>query len=72
MDSGDTAELNKVFEELTRASHRLAEVMYQKTAGQAPPGGGAQGPGGPGGDAGKKKEEEVIDAEYVDVDDKSK
>ncbi|PYV12454.1 MAG: molecular chaperone DnaK, partial [Acidobacteria bacterium] len=72
LDSGDTAELNKVFEELTRASHRLAEVMYQKTASQASPGGGAQGSGRPEGDAGKKKEDEVIDAEYVDVDDKSK
>jgi len=64
--SADVAELNSAVEELTRASHRLAEVMYQKTA-QTPPG-AAAGPE-PGGktDAGKK-EEEVIDAEYVDVD----
>jgi len=46
--------------------------MYQKTAGPTgQAGGGAQGPTGeaPGGG---KKEEEVIDAEYVDVDEKSK
>ncbi len=66
--SADTQELNAAFEELTRASHRLAELMYQKTAGQAPHAGSGAGesrakPGG-------GKEEEVIDAEYVDADDK--
>src|SRR5213083_1573416 len=66
--SADTQELNAAFEELTRASHRLAELMYQKTAGQAPHTGSGAGesrakPGG-------GKEEEVIDAEYVDADDK--
>jgi len=68
--SKDTAELNSAFEELTRASHRLAEVMYQKST-QAPPQGAAGDAGGgrakPSG--GGKKEEEVIDAEYVDMDD---
>jgi molecular chaperone DnaK len=69
--SSEASELNAAFEELTRESHRLAEVMYQKTAGQAPPqgeaaGGGQTGPGA-GTDAGKK-EDEVIDAEYVDMD----
>jgi len=66
--SADTQELNAAFEELTRASHRLAEIMYQKTAGQAPHTGSGAGesrakPGG-------GKEDEVIDAEYVDADDK--
>ena len=69
--SSEASELNAAFEELTRESHRLAEGMYQKTAGQAPPqgeaaGGGQTGPGA-GTDAGKK-EDEVIDAEYVDMD----
>ncbi len=64
--SSETEELNSAFEELTKASHKLAEVMYRKTSEQTPP---------PGGDAteqaaGGKKEEEVIDAEYVDVDEK--
>jgi molecular chaperone DnaK len=66
--SADTQELNAAFEALTRASHRLAEVMYQKTSGQAAHTGSGAGesrakPGG-------GKEEEVIDAEYVDADDK--
>jgi molecular chaperone DnaK len=67
--SKDTAELNSAFEDLTKASHRLAEVMYQKTAQTPPPDSGQAGgqtktPGT------GKKEEEVIDAEYVDMDDK--
>src|SRR5512136_713270 len=69
--SSDAAELNSAAEELTRASHRLAEIMYQKTAGQTPPrtetgGGGASGGGAKQGSG--KKEDEVIDAEYVDMD----
>jgi len=68
--SSEAAELNSAAEELTRASHRLAEIMYQKTAGQHPPQ-GEQGPGGssagPKQDSGKK-DDEVIDAEYVDMD----
>ncbi len=70
--SSDAGELNKAFEELTRASHRLAEIMYQKTAGQTSSQGTAGDSGGPSesstrADAGKK-EDEVIDAEYVDMD----
>ncbi len=63
--SSDVADLNAAIDELTHASHRLAEVMYQKTASQHAPrtetGGGAKAGAG-------KKEEEVIDAEYVDMD----
>ena len=61
-------------ERLTTASHKLAEQMYKAT--QAAPGGapgaGGSGPGaaaGSNGD-GQKKDEGVIDAEYVDVEDK--
>jgi molecular chaperone DnaK len=69
--SSEAGELNSAFEELTRASHRLAEIMYQKTAGQQSPQGEARSDTSPG-DGGKqeagKKEDEVIDAEYVDMD----
>jgi molecular chaperone DnaK len=63
---GGAERINAAVESLTRASHRLAEAMY-KTAAGAP--GAAQGAAGPGpaGDSGEKKED-VIDAEYVDVD----
>jgi molecular chaperone DnaK len=66
--SAEASELNAAAEELTKASHRLAEIMYQKTAGSTPhaepgPGATSEGPKGAG-----KKEDEVIDAEYVDMD----
>jgi molecular chaperone DnaK len=66
-----SSELKAAHEKLTHASHKLAEVLYKANAAAAQ---GAAGPaaGNPAdhGDAGAKKEGEVIDAEYVDVDDK--
>ena len=64
--TSDAAELNAAFEELTRASHRLAEVMYQKTTSQAPH--AEAGTAGEAKASAGKKEDEVIDAEYVDMD----
>jgi molecular chaperone DnaK len=55
-------------EKLTKASHKLAEVLYKANAAQ--PGPGAPGPDGAQPPAEQKKDEGVIDAEYVDVDDK--
>jgi len=63
-------------ETLTQASHKLAEQMYKSAQAQTPPPGGGAGPSGsaggpePGGDGQAKKDEGVIDAEYVDVDKK--
>ena len=63
-----STELKQAHEKLTQASHKLAEVLYKVNAA------GATGPagGGPADDGGgeAKKDEGVIDAEYVDVDDK--
>lgn len=64
--TGETGELNSAFEELNRASHHLAEAIYRKTGGQTPPTGGPAETNTKA-DAGKK-EDEVIDAEYVDMD----
>jgi molecular chaperone DnaK len=71
--STDASELNAAFEELTQSSHRLAEAMYQKTAGQAQqqgePGSATEASEAPGDQKqGDNKEDEVIDAEYVDMD----
>jgi molecular chaperone DnaK len=61
-------ELKDAHEKLTHASHKLAEVLYKANAAAATPGGpGAAGAETP---AEQKKDEGVIDAEYVDVDDK--
>src|SRR5580692_4139291 len=67
------AELNEAREKLTAASHKLAEAMYKANSAPAPAAGGpseptAQADGA--GASGQKKEGEVIDAEYVDVEDK--
>ncbi|HEX3437510.1 MAG TPA: molecular chaperone DnaK [Pseudacidobacterium sp.] len=65
------SELNAAREKLTAASHKLAEAMYKasSTAGAsaAPHGDGAQAAAGT---TEEKKDEGVIDAEYVDVDEK--
>jgi molecular chaperone DnaK len=72
--SPSTSELHSAHEKLTHASHKLAEAMYkasstQTQSGPTDAGSAGAAPGSaPGGEA--KKEGEVIDAEYVDVDDK--
>jgi molecular chaperone DnaK len=65
-DSDDSGKLQKAFDELTAASHKLAELMYQQ---QAPAGGaqGAPGAAGAAGAGGKGKGDDVIDAEYEDA-----
>jgi molecular chaperone DnaK len=62
-----SSELKAAHEKLTHASHKLAEVMYKASAAAA---GGQAAPVAdqPAGEA--KKDEGVIDAEYVDVDEK--
>jgi molecular chaperone DnaK len=74
MQLEDPAEVNSVLEKLTQASHKLAEAMYQ-AASSGPAAGGSDGApaDGPAGDAASgENKEDVVDAEFVDVDDKSK
>jgi molecular chaperone DnaK len=78
LESNDPRQMNSAREKLTQASHKLAEQMYRAAqpqggaAGTGPtPGAGAPHADGAGPSAnGKAKEGEVIDAEYVDVEDK--
>jgi len=60
------ADLKAAFEKLQAASHKITAELYKKTAGAAPGADGAA-PGGaaPGGDA--KGKDDVIDADYKDV-----
>ena len=58
------ADMKASHEKLTAASHKLAEVMYKANAGAA----ASAEAGEPAAEA--KKDEGVIDAEYVDVDEK--
>jgi len=70
IESNDKAQMDHARENLTKASHKLAEQMY-KAAQPGPGSGPTPGAGpAPGGDGHEKKDEGVIDAEYVDVEDK--
>ena len=73
LEEGGTDRINKAVDALTQASHKVAEAMYK--SGAQPGAGGASGDGGSngsGGSSGAKPGDDVIDAEYVDVDDKKK
>jgi molecular chaperone DnaK len=63
-------ELKDQHEKLTHASHKLAEILYKVNAAQAAQPGAPSDPAAAGPAAEKKKDEGVIDAEYVDVDEK--
>jgi molecular chaperone DnaK len=71
LEGTDAGAMNKARENLTAASHKLAEAMYKASSAQTPPPAGGPAPGADGQAAGgPKKDEGVIDAEYVDVEDK--
>jgi len=67
IEEGDVDKINAATEKLTQASHKVAEVMYQSTQGQQQPP-GAAGPTPEPEESGADKEEDVIDAEVVDVE----
>jgi len=70
LEGGSASDMKSAHEKLTQASHKLAEAMYKASAAQAAAGAqpGAEAEGQPA--AEQKKDEGVIDAEYVDVDEK--
>ena len=74
VQGSDLDTINAAIEKLTKAGHKLAEVMYQ-AASSSQPGADGAAPGadgeGPAADAEPKKDD-VVDAEFVDVDDKPK
>ena len=72
MAENDPARINSAVDRLTTASHKLAEAMYKASAqpGAQPPPGGGGAPSGSSGEEGKKGKDNVVDAEFVDVDDK--
>jgi molecular chaperone DnaK len=70
----DIDRITRSQENLTRASHKLAEIMYREAqAQQGAPGGAAPGgaaPGGAGTGPSGPKEGEVVDAEFEDLGEK--
>lgn len=63
-DSNDAGEIKKAIDELTEASHKLAQAMYESAAKARGGGGGGSSTSGGAKEKGKGKGEEVIDADY--------
>jgi molecular chaperone DnaK len=78
MSEGGTARLRSATENVERAMHKVAEELYKTqqaagaAAGSAAGGGSSSGSGSSSGGQEQKKPGDVIDAEYVDVDDSKK
>lgn len=67
LDSGDKDQMDAAYEQLTQASHQIAAVLYQSSAAQGEDAGASAGEPDPA-SAAAGGDDEVIDAEYVDVD----
>jgi molecular chaperone DnaK len=62
METENTEEIKRLTDELTQASHKLAEAMYAQASGAAQGGAGSAGTGS---DA--SKDEDVVDADFEEV-----
>ncbi len=71
LEGSDVDAINRAADALTQASHKVAEAMY-KSGPQAGGGGGTDGQGGGSEAKPGEKPDDVIDAEYVDADEKKK
>jgi molecular chaperone DnaK len=67
MEGSDTQEIKQKTEELTQASHKLAEAMYQKAAAS---GGDAGGGDQTGASQKRGPDDDVVDADFEEVKDK--
>jgi molecular chaperone DnaK len=66
METTDADEIKRLSDELTQASHKLAEKMYSQASQQGPgAGSGPEAGSGPGG--GKKPDDDVVDADFEEV-----
>jgi molecular chaperone DnaK len=78
LSAGALDQIQSATKELEAASHTLAEVLYKNAqaagaqAGAGSADGAPGGQGGPSAGSGSKPQDEVIDAEYVDVDESKK
>ena len=65
VSAGDAERIKNAIDELTKASHKLAETLYKRTAESTS--GGAQQGAPQGGAGGGKGDDDVVDAEFEDV-----
>jgi molecular chaperone DnaK len=71
MADGGLEALNAATDRLTTASHKLAEAMYKAQSTAGPNGAGpTQGAGATDGQKQQAPKDNVVDAEFVDVEDK--
>jgi molecular chaperone DnaK len=71
MEGSDAEAIKKASEELMQASHKVAEAMYQQ-ASEASEAGAAQGQAGDAASGGASSDEEVVEAEFEEVDEDKK
>ena len=75
MEGEDPDEIKRLSEELTQASHKLAEAMYQQASAESGPQTGTERPGSqdPSGQAaGSAPDDDVVDADFEEVKDGKK
>jgi molecular chaperone DnaK len=72
MSEGGIDRINQATSKLETASHKLAEAMYKASSqpGGTPPEGGTGAEGNGAGEGESKPKDNVVDAEFVDVEDK--
>ncbi len=70
LESNDATAMTTARDRLQSTSHKLAEAMYKATAAAADPAAAGAAHAEPGPKAEAKKDDGVIDAEYVDVEEK--
>ncbi len=68
----DVERMKHAQENLTRASHKLAEIMYREAQAKGQPSGAGPGAGDAGRGPAGPKEGEVVDADFEDLGDKKK
>ena len=64
INGSDKDEMESAIEEISKASHKLAEVLYEAAQGEA---GAGEGEPAPTGDSGES-DDDVVDAEYTDTE----
>jgi molecular chaperone DnaK len=69
LKSGEISRIKPAVDEVTKASHRLAELLYKRTTEAPPPGGAAhqQQEQRPGSGGGSRGNDDVVDVEFEDV-----
>jgi len=68
LESNDGARMESAYESLTQAGHQMATILYQSGQATAEGAGPADGPGAGPDAPGASADDDVIDAEYEDVD----